>query len=381
MRTFLSLSLLLGCVLGTLGESRATADGVSNLRTERLARGVNLPGWLWLNRGPVGDLTDRYRDEDLRTMKELGLTCVRVPIDMANLYASEQPDLLQHKHLQELDRGIEQVLSHELAVMVDLHSISQADGGSNYSGPLGTDDDFTATFCRFWNSLARHLSRFDPDWVILEPMNEPVFRGYEERWPRIQQRVIAAIRRGAPEHTIVATGARWSNLDTLLELEPLDDANVLYNFHFYEPHIFTHQGATWSSDWVAPLRAIPYPSSPEAVRGLVGQFADARIQRNLADYGEQRWNAERIAGRIELVSEWARKHGVSVICNEFGTYKRFCVPECRVAWLRDVRHAFENVGIGWCMWTFDGSFGLASREGENVSVDRDVARALGLRVE
>ena len=212
-------------------------------------------------------------------------------------------------------------------------------------------------------------------------MNEPVLSGKEKNWPPVQKKVIAAIRKGAPKHSILATGAQWSNLDTLLELEPLNDRNIIYNFHFYEPHIFTHQGATWSSDWVKSLRAIPYPSTPEAVKGLAEQYSDEEIRRNIKSYGEQRWNTEKIQGKMKNASEWAKKYGVKIICNEWGTYKRYCPPEYRNAWLRDVRESCEKFGIGWCMWTFDGSFGVADRENGIAVADKDVAIALGLNVE
>ncbi len=376
------VGLVFGCFL--IAPPNAIASemkGVCEVRIARLARGMNIPSWFWLNRGPVGVLERRYPDTDFQIMVNLGMTHVRVPVDMANVYDDSQPDLLNKTNLPFLDRGIRKILSYKLAIIIDLHSISQKEGGSNYSGPLGQDETFTETFCRFWTSFARHLSQFDPDWVILEPMNEPVLSGKEENWPPVQKKVIAAIRKGAPKHSILATGARWSNLDTLLQIEPLDDGNIIYNFHFYEPHIFTHQGASWSSDWVKPLRAIPYPSSPETVADLIEKHSDEMIARNIKRYGEQRWNVEKIEGRMKESSEWAKKHGVKIICNEWGTYKRYCPPEYRVAWLRDVRESCEKFGIGWCMWTFDGSFGVVDRKNGKAVVDKDVAIALGLNVE
>jgi endoglucanase len=372
---------MIGWALSAPVRGHAETGGVSDVRIARLAKGINIPGWFWLNRRSVNELENRYPDADFQLMKRLGFTHVRVPIDMANVYDENQPTLLNQTRIDCLDRGIRQILSHELAIIVDIHSISQREGGSNYSGPLGTDASFTDTFCRFWNSFARHLSQFDPDWVILEPMNEPVLRGQEEKWPPIQKQVIAAIRSGAPRHSIIATGARWSNLDTLLQLKPLEDPNIIYNFHFYEPHIFTHQGASWSSDWVKSLRDIPYPSSPEAVKDLMEKYSDEQVTRNIRHYGEQRWNAQKIEGRMKLASQWAKKHGVPVICDEWGTYKQYCPPKYRVAWLRDVRESCERFGIGWCMWTFDGSFGVVRRENGTAVVDVDVARALGLNVE
>ncbi len=312
---------LAGLIVGSILTAPLTArpsetNGVNEGRIARLAKGINIPSWFWLNRGSVDELEKRYPDADFQLIKKLGFTNVRVPIDMANVYDKSQPDFLNKTNLPYLDRGIRKILSYELAIIIDLHSISQKEGGSNYSGPLGQDETFTDTFCRFWTSFAQHLSQFDPDWVILEPMNEPVLSGKEENWPPVQKKVIAAIRKGAPKHSILATGAQWSNLDTLLELEPLKDRNIIYNFHFYEPHIFTHQGASWSSNWVKPLRDIPYPSSPEAVKDLIGKYADERISNNIKRYGEQRWNAEKIENRMNLASEWAKKHGVKIICDE-----------------------------------------------------------------
>ena len=374
--------LIVGSILAAPSTARySETNGVNEVRIARLAKGINIPSWLWLNRGPVDELEKRYPDTDFQLIKKLGFTNVRVPIDMANIYDKSQPDFLNKTNLKYLDRGIRKILSYDLAIIIDLHSISQKEGGSNYSGALGQDETFTDTFCRFWTSFASHLSQFDPDWVILEPMNEPVLSGKEENWPPIQKKVIAAIRKGAPKHSILATGAQWSNLDTLLELEPLKDQNIIYNFHFYEPHIFTHQGASWSSDWVKPLRDIPYPSSPEAVKDLTGKYTDKRIVNNIKHYGEKRWNAEKIEGRMKLASKWAERHGVKIICDEWGTYKRYCPPEYRTAWVRDVRESCEKYSIGWCMWTFDGSFGVVNRENKKVTVDEDLARALGLNVE
>lgn len=375
-------ALIVGYILtAPLIARDSETNGLIEARIARLAKGINIPSWFWLNRGPVDNLRKRYPDTDFRLIKKLGFTFVRIPIDMANIYDKNQPDFLNKTNLPYLDRGIRKILSYDLAVIIDLHSISQKEGGSDYSGPLGRDETFTETFCRFWTSFASHLSQFDPDWVILEPMNEPVLSGKEENWPPVQKKVIAAIRKGAPKHSILATGAQWSNLDTLLELQPLKDRNIIYNFHFYEPHIFTHQGASWSSDWVKPLRNIPYPSSPEAVKDLIEKYPDEKTANNIKRYGEQRWNAEKIEGRMKLASDWANRNNVKIICNEWGSYKRYCPPEYRNAWIKDVRQSCEKFGIGWCMWTFDGSFGVVIRKNEKVTVDKDTAEALGLNIE
>jgi len=358
--------------------SQNRREGSSD-RYQRFSRGINLPFWFWLNEGELKPLQERYSDKDLRLIKKLGFTFVRVPVDMANVYDPSQEDLLNSERLKLLLAGIKRMIDSGLAVNFDLHSIAQKEGGSDYSGPLGKDPIFTRRFFLFWEKLAEQLAVFDPDWLLVEPMNEPVFQGEEYRWPPIQKELITLIRKKLPAHSILATGAFWSNLSTLLTLEPLEDSGVWYCFHFYDPHIFTHQGAYWSSDWVKTLRQVPYPSSPEAVRKALSLVNSAELKRYLKAYGEERWDGQKIEQQIQKAALWAEKHQVRLFCNEFGAYRLYCLPEYRRAWIRDVRTALEKYGIGWAMWEFDGSFGLVYRRNGEAVIDKKIVSALGLR--
>ncbi len=353
---------------------------VSASRYSHFLRGINLPYWFWLNQGKVQPLEKRFSSADLNLIKELGLTFVRIPVDMANIYDPQRKDKLNPVALQILLSGIEKILKSGLAVNFDLHSISQEAGGSNYSGPLGQDEKFTAEFINFWQRLAEKLAIFDPDRMLIEPMNEPVFLGEEYKWPPIQKELLQAIRKILPEHTLLATGAFWSNLPGLLALEPVDDPNVWYNFHFYEPHIFTHQGATWGEGYEKYLRQVPYPSSPESVEQAILLVQDETLKQYLRAYGEQRWNGQKIEAEILKAVAWAEKYGVRLLCNEFGAYRDYCLPPFRQAWIKDVRLALEKYQIGWAMWEFDGSFGLVFRKDRRPIVDKALASALGLRL-
>jgi hypothetical protein len=199
------------------------------------------------------------------------------------------------------------------------------------------------------------------------------------RWMGIQARVAAAIREGAPRHTIVATGPRWSSVDQLLLIEPVADRNVVYNFHFYEPHNFTHQGATWGADFWPHLKNVPYPSSPELVAPLLASIDNETARGALREYGEERWDAARVEREIARAAEWARARNVALTCNEFGVYRAYSPPASRLRWITDVRSALERHGIGWSMWDYAGGFGVAVRKDGRAELDPDTAAALGLR--
>jgi endoglucanase len=159
---------------------------------------------------------------------------------------------------------------------------------------------------------------------------------------------------------------------------------VIYNFHFYEPSLFTYQGAAWSQNAaVRPLRMVPYPSSPQAVKPLVDSIDDPAIKADLQDYGNQRWDAAKIEQTLQQAADWGKRYHVRVICDEFGAYKMYANPQDRQAWVSDVRTSLEKLGIGWSMWEYDGGFGLVQRTGDftqnpSIVVDIPLTQSLGL---
>ena len=303
---------------------------------KRLTRGVNLSRWF---RYPAEHSDSHYRgfitDADLDLIVSMGVTAVRLAVDPRYL------------HLGHLDAALERFLVRGLAVVLDYHDESR----EIESGPAAE-----AALERTWAALAAHLARTPPDQVLLEIFNEPVFDRGPAAWFPIRRRLAAAIRSAAPLHTIVAGGTNWSSLDGLLNSEPLDDPNVVYTFHFYEPFEFTHQGAPWVPGPVRKMAGVRYPASPR--------------------------QAVHVERRIAAAAAWAARHRVPVWAGEFGAYPPAAPRTDRLRWLYDVRTALERHGIGWCVWSYDESLGLDRTVDEigRIRIDRDSAAALGLRV-
>jgi hypothetical protein len=302
----------------------------------------------------------------------MGFDHVRFTVEPAPLVDAASPGRLRPAHLRRLDAALDTLLAGGLAVIVDIHPTDE------FKLALQADERAVAAFEGFWRSLARHLSRRDPERLFLEILNEPLLED-ARRWTSIQTRLATAIRVGAPRHTIIATGPRWSSVDELLRIEPLADPNVIYNFHFYEPHTFTHQGATWGADYWPHLKNLPYPSSPEAVSALLAEVENPAAREALRDYGVQRWDAGRVGLEIARADVWARRHGVPLTCNEFGVYRAFTPPGARVRWIEDVRRALESRGIGWTMWDYSGGFAVAPKRDGRATPDPQTLAALGLR--
>ncbi len=349
------------------------ASGVPAIRLQRLSTGANICRWFrYVRQETESHFSEYIPESEAALIANMGLTHVRLCIH-PNVLMDPSSGAILDRRADYLEAAIQRFHRAGLLVVVDIHNEDRA---------CELDPDWQNAFQTFWSALAARLAGFDPDLTVFEMINEPVFAGREGEWNALNVRLSAAIRKSAPQHTIITTGANWGGIDGLKRLELLPDRNVVYSFHSYDPFAFTHQGATWSSDQVKPLRRIPYPSSPEAVAPLLPALAEHPSSRQMVEhYGAQRWNKEKLAARFQEGIAWGARHDVPLYCGEFGVIARHPLPEHRANWFRDFGQVLAENKIGWSVWGWDEGFGLSRRlvEGKP-EVDQVVAKALGLKM-
>jgi hypothetical protein len=354
----------------------AHRESLAFARSEKLKRGINASEWFAQVYDKPGYTPQHFQAwttaDDIALIKSMGFDHVRLSVNPQPMMNEREPNKILEDHLASLDAAVKMILGHGLAIVIDLHP------ESDFKARLSKDDEFVERFADFWRALAAHYSSWDADRLFLEIMNEPEFTD-RYRWLGVEMKLAAAIRQGAPALTIIAAGARWSNDDELVFQEPLHDPNIIYNFHFYEPHIFTHQGATWGPYYWHWLREVRYPSSPESAERVAPLVPDEMDRLQVIRYGHDHWDAARIESEIKQAAEWASRRDVPLVCNEFGVYRAFVDPDDRAAWIHDVRTALERNGIGWSMWDYSGSFGVVTKKDGKAMPDDGVLRALGLK--
>ncbi|HXJ89723.1 MAG TPA: glycoside hydrolase family 5 protein [Candidatus Binatia bacterium] len=351
-----------------------STSAVPSSRLAHLQRGVNLSAWFAQVYDPKGYTKEHFDSwvtpADIALIKSAGFDHVR-------LSANPQPLMDADNHGQGkqywgyLDTAMKMILDSGLSVELDMHPESDFKQRLN-------ENEFVERFTDFWRSVAKRYSVYDHERVFFEILNEPEMHD-PYRWYGVEAKLAAAIRQAAPENTILAPGASWDNDDDLLFLEPLRDSNVIYIFHFYEPHIFTHQGATWGAFYWHWLQDLHYPSDPKNAAEVAAAVPDAAHRLDVIRYGQDHWNAVRIEAEINQVADWAKQNGVPVVCNEFGVYRR-ALPQDRNAWIRDTRTSLERHHIGWAMWDYADSFGVAIKKDGKAVFDQDTVQALGVKM-
>ncbi len=375
-----SIAVSLCLVFGSMSQAQtATRSSVPAARLAHIRHGINLSGWFAQVYSPAGYSKEHLQSgetpADMSLIKSAGFDHVRLSINPQPMM-----DVARHhdggaEYFGYLDAAVKMILDAGLAVEIDMHP------DSDFKARLAKEDEFVERFADFWTVVAQRYasSSWDPDRVFFEILNEPEMRD-AYRWYGVETKLAAAIRRGAPKNTIIAAGARWDDDDDMVFLEPLADTNVIYVFHFYEPHIFTHQGATWGAYYWHWLKGLHYPSSPENAAQVATLLPEARDRYQVIRYGQDHWDAARVEADINQAADWGRQHSVPLICNEFGVFRDFSEPQDRNAWIKDVRIALERHNIGWAMWDYDGNFGVATKkEGKNTP-DELTVKALGLNM-
>jgi endoglucanase len=375
-----SVVILLAAVV-SLGQTTAPSSstrqstGVPSGRLAHLRHGINVTGWFGQVIDPKGYTKEHFQThttlEDIALIRSIGFDHVRLVVDPKPMFVDGHANEIPPDYLGYLDAAVKMILDEGLAVIIDMHASSE------FKSDLGKRDDLVEQFADFWRALARHYSSLNPDLVFFEVLNEPEMSD-RYRWSGVQSKLVAAIRQGAPQHTIITTGAKWSADDELIFLEPLADKNIVYNFHFYEPHIFTHQGATWGVNFWHFVKGLSYPSDRGSAEKAAAGVPDEINQLYILRYGMEHWDAARIDMEIGQVASWAKKRNVSILCDEFGVYRQFAHPRDRAAWIRDVRTALERRGIGWTVWEYSGSFGVVAKRNDHPAVDQMTVEALGL---
>ncbi|WP_235679094.1 glycoside hydrolase family 5 protein [Aquibium microcysteis] len=382
-------------------------------------RGLNLDIWvtwpeerLWHEEDAILPFPEWRRSLDeagLARLKAGGFDFMRMPVDPSP-FLSPAAAAFHDRLYEEVLEAARTVNRAGLKVIVDLHLFP---AGTNRSIGMSEVMDDPALFDRYLEvvrRLAATLKREDPAMLALELMNEPVIdcEPGENAWPERLRRLHAAARSQATRLTLVLSGGCWGSAEGLAALDPaaIPDDNVLWSFHSYAPFLLTHQGATWTGDFIPYITGLPFPlhaagkaeldAALKAIRDRIRAEAPLLRQPGLLAYLDEQVATVDTEEKLEavmdepfrIVEDWARRHGIDpgdVLLGEFGMIRQewqddhVMSPRSRAAYYRTMIAHAERHGFAWSMWSYGGAFGVVE-EFEGRKAEPDVLEMVrGLR--
>jgi endoglucanase len=333
-------------------------------------RGFNFARWFEFR--SVKEIPpNQFGKKDFENAKALGVDHIRLPM-RSNDFTTGTPDWkVDPLYFQYLDPVLDMAEETGLYLLLDNHTF-------NNRVPDGEDEHLEEALCKVWTQLAdRYKNR--GDLIVYEIFNEPHGIG-DEKWGAIQGKVIDAIRKVDTRHTIIVGGVDFNSIGKLEPIPNYPDKNLIYTFHYYDPHVFTHQGAPWDSVPLTNLAAVPFPYSAARMPKLPEDLKGTRYEEILAAY-DKLSARETMEKRIAETVTFANKRKVPVFCGEFGVFMKNALREDRVRWHQCVLDIFRSMDIGWTIWDWAGSFGVfKTNQGGDVrrDLDLEIIKALGL---
>ena len=300
------------------------------LKEHGFYRGVNLGGWLSQCDYSDERLDGFITEEDFAQIAAWGFDHVRIPIDY-NVIQNDDGSM-KPEGLARVDRALAWCEKYGLRTVLDLHKTRGFcfDAGEHEEG-FFESEKVQEYFYAVWECFAARYGALH-ERVVFELLNEVTLREYLPAWKRISRACVRHIRAQAPETLILLGSYCWNSAQTLPELDAPYDERVIYNFHFYEPHIFTHQGAYWMDASFDRERRVSYAESGVS----------------------EAWIEDFLAPAFRKAAE----EGSELYCGEYGVID-VVPPEEALGWFRDLHAVLERHGVARSLWSYKQmDFGL-----------------------
>ncbi|MCQ2110174.1 MAG: glycoside hydrolase family 5 protein [Bacteroidaceae bacterium] len=320
-----------------------------------IKRGTNLSHWLSQSRVRGEARKNHIQEDDFARLEELGFDHVRIPIDEEQFWDEQGNKLPEAWEL--LTNALDLARKHNIRAIVDLHVIRSHNFNAVNEGKtntLFTDEAAQQSLINMWYQLSDALKGYSTDWVAYEFMNEPVADEHEQ-WNQLIAKVHKALREREPNRTLVIGSNRWQGHETFKYLRvPEGDPNIILSFHYYNPMLLTHRGASWTP--IGKYRGdIKYPGVMITEEDLAQAPAD--IQAELRQYVGKEWNRDVIYRQMKDAIKVAAKYGLELFCGEWGVYEPVD-RELAYAWTKDMISVFNEFNIAWTTWCYDADFGF-----------------------
>lgn len=338
-----------------------------------ILRGVAFGNQVWSNeRIP----RMHHGERDFERVASLGMNVVRFYLNYRTLESDDEPGKYLDDGFRWLDENVAWARNSGVYLVFNLHVPPGGYQSQGNGEALWTDPAVQRRFIAWWRALAAHF-RGEPTVAGYDLLNEPGVTKSIDQWRDLASRTAKAIREVDPEHMIfverVNSVAKDWREDGARNFFRIDDPNVVYEFHFYKPIDFTHQGADFL-DFAAEDQRYPDPSVAEVEWFLLE--ARARAEGPRLPAGDSPWTF--YPGQIFTVSDPAIVVGKPVLAvHKLGAGRALFDDlvleqvDARGAPLKTLwKHPLKS-RRGWFFWRADdsGSLSMAPGHGQDGAIE------------
>lgn len=298
-------------------------------------------------------LLQKENIKKLEKAYSLGFKTVRIPIKFDMFLKSDNvtfdPDVLK-----KLGKVYSYLEAHDMTMILTYHY-----GVTRNKKSIEELQTEIKRGLAIWTQIINLFKGKGYDRIFFGLYDEPRMED-NARWELINKTAMAKLRPLDPDRYWIVGSNNYMNVTAFESLVPIpNDDKILYAFHFYDPYIFTHQGAPWDKD-KAYMKVLPYPFNESEMPPMPDRAKnDKDMSYNYNHYSEVS-NRQFIEDKIKLAHDWSVKNNAPVICTEAGTIAT--IPEkYRSNYIKDVSEVLKNYGIPMVIWDMEQSFKITNQ--------------------
>ncbi len=257
---------------------------------------------------------------DFDRIAKAGFQTIRLPVRWSSRAGWAAPYAIDAAFMKRVKTIVADARKVGLNVILNSHHFEEL-----HKDP---SDANIARLAGMWKQIAAEFAQ-EPDanlWFEIE--NEPHEKFNDGNLLTVLNPALDEIRKTNPSRPVIIGGEFWSGINSLKTLKLPDDPNIIPTFHYYDPFDFTHQGATWVDN-------------PPKMGRAYGTAADEKLLRE----------------DVQKVRDYIKRTGKTPFMGEFGANGPIPLND-RVKYQKEVRVAFDAVGIGMCAWGYTNTFPL-----------------------
>jgi len=189
------------------------------------------------------------------------------------------------------------------------------------------------TLEQLWVYIAKKFGQH-PRLLAYDLLNEPNSANELANWQQIVLPKLASKIRNFDKNTyLLIEPGPWGLPDGFINFVPLNDPKVVYSFHFYAPHNYTHQGV--GQKRMSNKGKLSYP-------GKLKMFDTSP---------EMYWDRDQMLKYVTAVRNFQKINNAKILVGEFSAIR--WAPGSAV-WLRDAISVFEENRWDWCYHSYGG---------------------------
>lgn len=327
-------------------------------KIEGLQRGMGIGGWLTnykrfnvlpadrrmqITIGDMEHFESYITEKDVAYIASLGMDHIRLGFDQ--IVVEEKPYVYRKKILSILHDFVTWCRKYSLRPVLNMHKAIGNYCDIPEERGLMQNETLQKRFIAFWEMLEDEFAREND--VIFELLNE-VVNATAEEWNSLAERTVAAIRAKNRARLIIVGGIEWNNPPALPHLKIYDDENIIYTFHCYAPHEFTHQQGVLQAGPLFYNRKMPYPCEDiERYRDFYRLLGGHSAYENY-----EHMDISFLRDYLAPAKEFVEQHPDKILwCGEFGTIRHADIT-WRENWMRDVISILKEWDIPYCVWNY-----------------------------